>query len=205
MKFLLFMLFVALAIMIGVVLYRKLQFTHPIKESETAPRESKAFTDDPFGDSRFWELTPKQMIKLDETDYFVRKVIQTREGGYVWREFKLDNGLGSTLWLTVEDDEGLDLATWKPISKTDIQDGQPGDKTVLISSKAYALKESGSAAWEELHRQDQRSGHMHYYQYEAADGAMLAMQRYEGAEWDMSRGNRRKTYEFEIYPTEGVN
>jgi len=173
------------------------------KQIEAKPRPKDPFAD--LGglgsDAQFWALKAGDLVKTDEKDFFVRRTVVCNDSGYKWQEHLLDDGAGTRIWLTVEDDEGLDLGVWTKLPIADISSGQAGDASVVSHAKAFKLKENGTAQYESgLETDSPQRGSVDYFQYEAADGSMLAYQRYDGATWEASIGERRRSSDLEIYP-----
>ena len=177
--------------------------TQPAKET---PKPNPTVTPfrDPFRDrdseQKFWDLKAPDVVAFDGENYFVRKTIANEVGGYEWFEHLLESESGSKFWLSVENDEGLDLGVWNPIDMVDVRSGKVGDESVVILGKAYKHKENGGASWRYVNSDDTGSGVMTHHQYEAADGTMLAFQRYDGGDWQGTVGRRVRPSEFDIYP-----
>jgi len=189
--------FICIMGIVGFVFYRR-SFQTPAPIIHIRPKDP--FAAESEGVS-FWDLKAPDMVQFEGKDYFVRRTIENRAGSYRWLEHLLDTGVGERLWLSVEDDEGLDLGVWKSLDMVDIQHGKPGDSSIVTSGKAYKRKESGAATWSSIKSDDTECGHMEFLEYEAADGQMLAFQRYDNAEWQASLGFRYRSSEFEIYPS----
>jgi hypothetical protein len=172
------------------------------KESNTA-QASQPGPVDPFADlseDQFWKLELGDVVKFQDNDLFVRQRVENVEVDYRWLEFLLDNNLGVQCWLSVEDDNRLDLALWTEIPLAELT-GKPGDDSVVVRGKAYRRKESGVASTKTEKKGVPFTGKIQYFQYEAADDSLLAMQSLDYAEWVISLGNRHLPSEFVVFPT----
>lgn len=157
-------------------------------------------------DAPFWALKAGDLVKqVGGPDFLVRRSLSCTEGGYRWNEHLLDDAQGVRKWLSVEDEDGLDLGLWAPITSADVDSGNAGDKTVVVSGVTYGLEEEGTANYSTVASGGQPTyGTVDYFQYEAPGGEMLAMQRYDQGNWEASVGEKVRSSDFEIFPSGGV-
>ncbi len=153
---------------------------------------------DKQAESPFWELKSGDMVKFDGTDYFVQYARYCDDRGYKWTEYLLDDRLGSKCWLSVEDDNGIDLGVWGEGLMGDVV-GKIGDQTLMLSglTNLYKLRESGSATYSSPDRDDR--GSFKYFQYETDSKEMLAFQCVDSINWDVSIGKRYSPLDFDIF------
>jgi hypothetical protein len=203
MEFILLILLVALGLG-AYLLYKKQQANGPDSGSgkATRPIDPLAGWDSSGGDKQFFELKPGDLLKYDQNDFFVRGTIRLEDGGYVWTEHLVDNASGLKRWLSVEDDDGLELGMWEKLPMADIESGQPGDRSVVSRGVAYKLVETGKATFTAKGTTSTaEAGSAEYMDYEAANGAMLGFERYDGGPWESALGTKVLPSEVTVYPS----
>ncbi len=166
------------------------------KESTSARPAYASKLGDKQTETPLWELKSGDMVKFDGTDFFVQYARYCDDRGYKWTEFLLDDRLGSKLWLSVEDDNGIDLGIWKEARLADIT-GKVGDQTVSYDGAVYKLRESGSATYSTPDRNER--GRFEHFQYETDTKEMLSFQCSDSINWDVSDGRRCSPLDFDIY------
>lgn len=201
------LIIVLIGVAAGVLVYKAQGGGKADKGQLGAPKKALG-TSDPLAeqDNQFWNLKAGDLVKqVGGPDYLVRRSITCTEGGYRWNEHLLDDAQGSRKWLSVEDEDGLDLGLWGPITSADVESGNAGDKTVVVSGVSYGLKEEGTANYSTTGQGGAPTfGTVDYFQYEAPGGQMLAMQRYDNGSWEASVGEKVHSSDFEIFPS-GIN
>jgi hypothetical protein len=136
------------------------------------------------------------VIRFDGRDFIVRGTLRFDQDGFEWQEHFLDD-VEVKRWLSVEDDEGLEIGFWTALKGSDLQ---PGPKTLQHEGKAYELEEKGSARFTALGTTGTApSGRVEYYDYAAGD-ALLSFERYGEGDWEVAVGRTVGEYELDIYP-----
>lgn len=201
-------LFLIVIVVLAVVAYRMYQSSKSKAATQEAP--PKKVPVDPLagwnsagGDSQFYALKPGDLVKQEGGDFLIRGTIQMEEGGSRWAEHLLDDAAGSKRWLSVEDDEGLELALWERVPLADVESGEPGERAVVIRGVAYKLIEKGNATFTSVGSTGTtESGSAEYVDYEAANGLLLGFERYNDGPWEVSLGKKALPSHFDIYPAE---
>lgn len=193
---LLAVLLIAGAVVVGVTFYRRYKAEQtardrsPVPGPPQDPLRSESVRSDPR------RITVADVIRFEGRDFIVRGSIRFDQDGFEWQEHFLDD-VEVKRWLSVEDDEGLEIALWQAVKGADLE---PGPKTVQHDGKTYELNEKGSARFTALGTTGTApSGRIEYYDYEAGDDR-LAFERYGEGGWEMSIGRVVGEYELDIYP-----
>lgn len=148
-------------------------------------------------------LQPGAIVARGGTDYVVRGTLSFDEGGFTWQEHLLDDAAGTKRWLSIEDDEGLEVGLWESVPMADVE-GEAGARSVVVRGVAYKLVESGSATYTAVGTTGTApSGSAEYKDYEAADGKLLSFERYAaGGSWEAGIGELLLPRELTVYPAE---
>jgi hypothetical protein len=141
-------------------------------------------------------LQPGDIVQYEMEDLIIRETYRLTEGGFSWQEHRADNGR----WLSVEDDDELEVAWYETIDAPALTPGAP---ELTHDGATYRRKEHGRATFAS-ERQDgeRRSGTVEYYDY--ADGQRrLGFERYaDDASWEVSVGRVINPHaELDIYPS----
>ena len=110
------------AVAVAVVFYRKFQATQEGQGRAPAagpPRDPLA-TESVRSDPR--RITVGDVIRFDGRDFIVRGSIRFDQDGFEWQEHFLDD-VEVKRWLSVEDDEGLEIGFWTAVKGADLQPG----------------------------------------------------------------------------------
>ena len=184
------------AVAVGVTLYRRYQAEQAAGKRSAAagpprdPLRSESVRSDPR------RITVADVIRFEGRDFIVRGSIRFDQDGSEWQEHFLDD-VEVKRWLSVEDDEGLELALWQAVKGADLE---PGPKTLQHDGKTYELDEKGSARFTATGTTGTApSGRVEYYDYEAG-ADLLAFERYGDGGWEMSVGRVVGEFELDIYP-----
>lgn len=137
------------------------------------------------------------VVRLDGRDYLVRGTIELDQDGYRWQEHLLDDA-EQRRWLSVEDDEELEIVMWTAI---DGVADDPGAPTVTVEGRAYRLDERGRASFRATGTTGTApEGTMEFCDY--ADGDhRLSFERYGSGSWEAGTGVLVNERELDIYPT----
>jgi hypothetical protein len=180
---------------VAVVLYRRYTAEQESRSQavSAAPRDPLA-TESVRSDPR--RITVGDVIRFDGRDFIVRGTIRFDQDGSQWQEHFLDD-VEVKRWLSVEDDEGLEIGFWTALKGADLQ---PGPKTLEHGGKTYQLDEKGSARFTAAGTTGTGlSGRVEYYDYEADDD-LLSFERYGEGDWEAATGRTVGEYELDIYP-----
>lgn len=207
------LLLLMVVVVVGVVIWRVVKSK---SESGNASERSKPDRQtsqpiDPLadwsssgGDNQFFALKPGDLIKTDTQDFLVRGTITLDDGGTVWWEHLIDDAKGDKRWLSVENEDGVEISLWSRIPLSDIESGSPGDRSIVVRGVAYKLVESGNAGYRAVGTTSTApSGTLEYIDYEAADGRGLSLERYDAATWEISIGDKVLPSELAVFPSDG--
>jgi hypothetical protein len=187
------------AVAVAVVFYRRYTAMQAAQGRSSAsaasgpPRDPLA-TESVRSDPR--RITVGDVIRFEGRDFIVRGTIRFDQDGFEWHEHFLDD-VEVKRWLSVEDDEGLEIGFWTGLKGADLQ---PGPKTLEYGGKTYELDEKGSARFTAVGTTGTGpSGRVEYYDYEAGDD-LLSFERYGEGDWEAATGRTVGEYELDIYP-----
>lgn len=180
---------VAVAVAVAVALRRARAARRP-PPPRTDPFATEAARPDPR------DLKVGDVVAFEGRDYVVRGTIRLDQSGYSWEEHLLDDAR-RRVWLSVEDDEGLELCLWDRVSGSALD---PGPATVGYDGLEFRLTERGRATFRsEGATGTAASGDMEYVDYAAGDDR-LSFERFGQTSWEVSRGRVVGERELTIYP-----
>lgn len=129
-------------------------------------------------------------------DFIVRGSLELEEGGFRWQEHFLDD-VETRRWLSVEDDEQLELCMWQSVSAPELT---PGAHRVEYQGVVYSLDERGRASYRATGTTGTApAGQMEYVDYAAGD-RRLTFERYGDVSWEVALGEVVPEYALDIYP-----
>jgi hypothetical protein len=139
------------------------------------------------------------ILTIEGSDFVVRGTLRFDQSGFTWQEHFIDD-VHNRRWLSVEDDEGLELCLWE---RHDPGVGEPGAPEVTVDGVSYRLTEHGTAAFtSEGTTGVAPSGQAEYYDY-AADDRRLSFERFGAVSWEVSTGRVLGVREVQVLPTTG--
>lgn len=104
--------------------------------------------------------------------------------GWTWQEHLVDAG-GDRRWLSVEDDDGVEIVMWSPTNVTI----EPGAREVIHDGQAYRLDEHGNATYVATgHTGTLPQGSSEYFDYAGRGGLSLGFERFGDGGWEMAVG-----------------
>jgi hypothetical protein len=191
----LLLLIVIAAVAVAVVMYRRYTAAQAAnRQAAPAVPRDPLRTESVRSDPR--RITVGDVIRFDGRDFIVRGSIRFEQDGFEWQEHFLDD-VEVKRWLSVEDDEGIEIGYWVGVKGGDLQ---PGPKTLDYEGRTYELDEKGSARFSAVGTTGTGpNGRVEYYDYESGD-ALLAFERYGDGDWEMATGRTVGEYELDIYP-----
>ena len=141
------------------------------------------------------------VVNHDGADWIVEGTIRLVQDGFVWQEHRLVDGERS-LWLSVEDDEGLEVVVWERAPETGLE---PGAEQLSHEGVSYELEERGKADFTaEGSTATATSGRAEFVDY-AAGEKRLSFERYgEDAGWEVGLGIVISEHALDIYPSRGA-
>lgn len=148
------------------------------------------------GDLR--RLAMGDVVNWENRDWIVEGTLRMNQGGFVWQEHRLVDG-PDAVWLSVEDDEGLEVVVWDRLKGTTLE---PGPGTITHDGVAYELDERGRADYtSEGVTGAAGGGQMEFADYEAG-AQRLSFERFGGdGGWEVSVGRVVSEHELDVYPS----
>ena len=191
---LLLMVGVALIVAAALRRARQAQRDREARERPSPPRSDPFATDAVRPDPR--ALKVGDIVGFEGRDYVVRGSLRMDQSGLTWQEHLLDD-TRRRLWLSVEDDEGLELCVWERVPGSRLE---PGPASLGYDGREFLLEERGEASFRsEGTTGAAPAGRMEYVDYAAGDDR-LAFERFGAASWEVSRGRVVSEGELTIYP-----
>lgn len=151
------------------------------------------------GQSDARKLKPGDVVNHEARDYIVEGTLRLEQGGFRWAEHRLVDA-GDTIWLSVEDDEGLEIVVWDRRKGTGLA---PGAQSIDVDGVSYSLDETGKANFtSEGVTGMAPGGRLEYADYEGPGTKRLAFERGEGEDtWEVSVGEVIGEGMIDIYPS----
>ena len=147
------------------------------------------------GDVR--RLAPGDVVAYEGTDFIVDRTMRFDEDGFTWDEHLLDDAVGGRkLWLSVEDDDGLEVAVFERVDGADLA---PDAKEVTLDGTTFRRDAHGNASFRtERVGAAGESGTVEFADYSSGD-ELLAFERYGTGSWEVSRGRRISEHVLDVY------
>jgi hypothetical protein len=198
-----FLVLVFLALIAGaaVVYFRGRQ-----KEAASGPPSPtglpQAPAAEPMGGIEARALKLGDVVNHESRDWIVEGTLRFEQGGFRWAEHRLVDGTDS-LWLSVEDDEGIELVMWKRLRGATLE---PGPGTLEHGGVTYELDERGKANYtsEGVTGAGGDGGKAEFADYCSGD-ERLSFERYgDDGGWEISVGTVISEHALDIYPSRGA-
>ena len=192
---LLVVIFVAL-IVAGVVVFMRGRERVSPGAGAGAPSLGASRAEPVAGDIR--GLKPGDVVNYDGGDFIVEGTVRLEQDGFRWAEHRIVDGERSH-WLSVEDDEGLEVVVWDRVRGGPLE---PGPDRLEHAGATFELDERGHANFTaEGSTGTAPSGRVEFVDYEAGD-RRLSFERYgDGAGWEMGTGTVISEHVLDIYPS----
>ena len=138
------------------------------------------------------------VIAHEGHDFLVRGTLAFDQDGFVWHEHHLDDTT-TRRWLSVEDDEELELCLWQSVSAPDLQ---PGAGELAYEGTTYRREEQGRATFTATGSTGTApSGTVEFVDYTAGD-RRLSFERFAATgDWEVGIGQVVNERTLDIYPT----
>lgn len=162
---------------------------------EPRPRVDPFQADDARVDPR--QIKVGDILTIAGADFVVRGTLRFDQAGFVWQEHFIDD-VHNRRWLSVEDDEGLELCLWERHAPGV---GEPGGPEMAVDGVAYRLTEHGTADFtSEGTTGVAPSGRAEYFDYAAGD-RRLTFERFGADSWEVSTGTVLGRRDVQVLPT----
>src|SRR3712207_245361 len=119
------------------------------------------------GDVR--KLGPGDVVSYEGTDFIIDRTMHFDEEGFTWKEHLLTDPVASRkMWLSVEEDDGLEVAMWERLSGVTLE---PGPGSLEHAGVTYQRDEQGRARFrtEQTGGTPGESGTMEFADYSAGE------------------------------------
>lgn len=138
------------------------------------------------------------VIAHEGRDFLVRGTLAFDQDGFVWHEHHLDDTT-TRRWLSVEDDEELELVLWQSAVAPDLA---PGPAELVHDGVTYRREEQGRARFTATGSTGTApSGTCEFVDYEAGD-KRLSFERFgTDGDWEVGTGEVVNERSLDIYPT----
>jgi hypothetical protein len=189
--FILTLLVILILILLGVYLFLRQRNQPPQRDTtENNAPENRTIFNLQLGD----------IVEYFGRDWVVEGKLIYEEDGFTWIEYLLQDQQ-DLRWLSVEEDDRLELSWLQPTRSLDIPRTPPnpltfeGESYSCIDSGVAKMKREGSV----LNRQAEQC---RYFDYESEDGKLLSVEDWNG-EIEVTYGKEISPSELSIFPGEG--
>ncbi|WP_347549303.1 DUF4178 domain-containing protein [Pseudalkalibacillus hwajinpoensis] len=135
------------------------------------------------------------IITYDLEDYQVIGTLTYQNGGYKWYAYQLQSG-GSSIWLSVEMDDELELAIYRTVKE---KLSQPIPEKLTVDGVVYYREENGVAKVTGTGRGSNLNGQeVAYYEFSNDEDTEFLSVEIWGAEVEVSKGYEIEDYEIKI-------
>lgn len=135
-----------------------------------------------------------------DTDWFVEGRLTYNSEGYTWLEYLLQER-DRIAWLSVEEDDQVEVALLEPLVGLEIPDTPPAQLT--YGGVTYSLDEAGTAQMTRLGATLNRRGEQcRYYDYRGPAGQRLSVEDW-GDEREVTLGQRLQPRSLTLLPGDG--
>ena len=137
------------------------------------------------------------VVHLDAT-YLVEQRITYHQQGFFWFDYRLNDADGRQAWLSVSDDDELEVAFFHPV---DLVVDVPPPQTLEFEGVVYTLHESGQVDA----KIDRGTGSetrtvVDAWDYQASNGELLGIQRWGEDEIEAAVGRPIQPVEVDLLP-----
>jgi len=156
---------------------------------------------EPIGGADVRALKLGDVVNYESRDWIVEGTLRFNQGGFRWDEHRLVDGADS-LWLSVEDDEGLEIVVWERLRGAALE---PGPGSLEHVGVTYELDERGNANFTSEGVTGAPGGGKAEFADYARDDKRLSFERYgDDGGWEISSGNVISEHVLDIYPSRGA-
>lgn len=199
MESLVILLFLALIVGAGVVLLRGRKRDAAVGRAQPGGLPA-APAAEPIGGVEVRALKVSDVVNYEGRDYIVEGTLRFEQGGFRWQEHRLVDGPHS-LWLSVEDDEGLEVVVWERLRGAALE---PGGERIEHDGVSYELDERGRANFTSEGTTGAPGGGKAEFVDYTSGSRRLSFERYgDDGGWEISVGHTISEHALDIYPGRG--
>jgi hypothetical protein len=156
---------------------------------------------EPIGGIEARALKLGDVVNYEGRDYIVEGTLRFDQGGFRWHEHRLVDGEAS-MWLSVEDDEGLEIVVWRRLRGATVE---PGPGTLEHGGVSYELDERGHASFTSEGVTGAPGGGKAEFVDYASGRRRMSFERYgDDGGWEISLGEVISEHALDIYPSRGA-
>jgi len=156
---------------------------------------------EPIGGVEVRAMKVGDVVNYEGHDYIVEGTLRFDQGGFRWDEHRLVDGPDS-LWLSVEDDEGLELVVWERLRGAALE---PGPGSLDHAGVTYELDERGRANFTSEGVTGAPGGGKAEFADYAHGDHRLSVERYgDDGGWEINVGRVISEHVLDIYPSRGA-
>lgn len=147
-------------------------------------------------------LAPGDVVVHLDVTYLVEQRITYHQAGFFWFDYRLDDGEGNAAWLSVTDDDELELAFFHPST---YDPPLPPPKKLEVGGVEYELDEHGVVdAKIDRGTGTETRTRVEAWDYESDDGQLLGIQRWGEGEIEVMVGRAVRPVELDLLPGDGA-
>ena len=132
-----------------------------------------------------------------DTTYMVEQRITYHQQGFFWFDYRLDDGEGEKAWLSVADDDDLEVAFFHPVDL--VVDTPPGN-SLEWDGVTYRLRESGQVDAKIDRAGSESRTVVDSWDFEGPGGKLLGVQRWGEDEIEVAVGRSIRPVEVDLLP-----
>ncbi|MBD2461935.1 DUF4178 domain-containing protein [Oscillatoria sp. FACHB-1407] len=160
---------IAIAIVAVILVMRQAQgkSLSPRKATPALPMQRTVFT-----------LQVGDIVQYEGADWVVEGQLTYNSQGYVWLEYLLQDA-DQIRWLSVEEDDQVEICWLKPLAGLEISRTPP--QQITVANVVFQLEESGTAQMTHLGATlNRQAQHCRYFDYSGADHQILSVEDWDG-------------------------
>ncbi len=150
----------------------------------------------PPRDPRIDDLRLGDVLLHFDDSYVVEQIITYHENGFFWYDYRLEDGSGEQLWLSVEDDDELIVGLYKPVDVTLTE--APG-KTFEVAGELFTLVEKGKADAHIKRQNSESKSKVTHWDFQSGE-KLLSISQWGEGDFDLSVGRQVNPVELDLLP-----
>jgi hypothetical protein len=140
------------------------------------------------------------IVQYDGGDWVVEGRLTFNEDGFTWFEYMLQDG-DLIRWLTVEEDDRVEVFWMEPAKHLEISDVPP--KQLTYAGTIYRLEEEGKARMTRIGTTlNKKAQRCHYFDYRGPNDQLLAIEDW-GGDLEVTVGKRIRPSVLTLLPGDG--
>ncbi|MEM9804288.1 MAG: DUF4178 domain-containing protein [Cyanobacteria bacterium P01_D01_bin.56] len=187
--FIVYCALIVLVLGIGIFLFMRQQ-SAPVSTAAAPPMQRTLF-----------DLQLGDIVQHQGIDWVVEGQMIYEQDGFTWQEYLLQDG-GKRVWLSVEEDDWLEVALMEPTKALTISTPEP-PKEIEFQGETYHCTESGTAQMTRI-RASQRPTveQCRFFDYEGPGEKLLSIENWSG-DFEVTVGRAIQPQTITILPGDG--